>query len=656
MGTAKRFTISQYGLMRLGVASPELKVADVEGNLAEILRIADQAQEAGCRMLVTPELSLTGYTCADLFYQQHLLDSVELALKKLAAFTSGHDLALVVGAPLRQRGRLFNCAVFLSGGTIRGVVPKSCLPGSAEFYEERWFSAAADAVDTEIRICDTAIPFGNDLLFVAKDTEDCVVGIEICEDAWVTEPPSGQMALAGATILLNLSASPETLAKIGYRRTLVEAQSARCLSVYAYASAGVGESSTDLVFSGHSLIAEYGVILAETERFKLDSQLALADVDLRRMQQERRRLNSFSAVVPHRTFRRIEFRLEDTVVTRLMRPLSPWPFVPQDPQKRDHHCEEIFQLQTAGLVKRLRHTGLRQLVVGVSGGLDSTLALLVAVKAFDTLELSRKGILAVTMPGFGTTSRTRSNAEQLAMQLGVSFQEIRIDTAVRQHFADIGHDESQQDITYENCQARERTQILMDLANGCNGLVLGTGDMSEMALGWSTYNGDHMSMYAVNCGVPKTLVRYLVDWVADRQFDAETAKVLHDIVATPVSPELLPPSAEGDIVQQTEAEIGPYELHDFFLYQMVRVHFGPAKIFFLAQLAFVDRYTPEEILTWLRLFYRRFFSQQFKRSCTPDGPKVGSVALSPRGDWRMPSDACVDLWLKELDVLQADLR
>ncbi len=640
-----------YGFVRLGVATPELRVADVDFNLLEIQKVALEASRQQCRLLLFPELSLTGYTCADLFFQQQLQKRVEQALVELAAFTAAAELCLVVGAPLAVAGRLYNCAVLIAEGEICGVVPKTFLPNSGEFYEQRWFSSAHDCSSHFIFINNQQIPFGDDLLFRAEDHPECLVGIEICEDAWAVAPPSGSQALAGATLLLNLSASPEILGKQAYRRALVEAQSARCLAAYAYASAGPNESSTDLVFSGHSLIAENGRILAETERFCFASRLALADVDLARLVGERQRNSSFASGHPEHEFRTLSFRFSPPPTLDLRRPLSRTPFVPPDNDERDARCQEVFLLQTSGLAKRLRHTGSRKAVIGLSGGLDSTLALLVTVKVFDRLGLDRKGIVALTMPGFGTTERTRGNAEELAELLGVELRVVSIDAAVLQHFADIGHDETRHDITYENSQARERTQILMDVANQVGGLVIGTGDLSELALGWCTYNGDHMSMYAVNCGVPKTLVRYLVDWCAKVEFSDRISQVLADVCATPVSPELLPPDADGNIDQLTEKVVGPYELHDFFLYQVVRMHFPPQKVLMLAEQAF-DDLPREELIHWLCQFYRRFFSQQFKRSCLPDGPKVGTVALSPRGDWRMPSDAAVALWLQDLESLE----
>ncbi|TYO96080.1 NAD+ synthase (glutamine-hydrolysing) [Geothermobacter ehrlichii] len=646
---SEKFT--DFGLLRLAVGSPELKVADPGFNVEQMIELARRAKERGCQLLLLPELCLTGYSCGDLFYQPALQRAAEVGLLELAGLSRELDLPLVVGLPVAIDGRLYNCAAFLAGGRVCGLVPKTHLPNSAEFYEERWFSAADRLTVAEVVVGGTSVPVGRDLLFAADNHPCCLVGIEICEDLWSVEPPSGRQAAAGAALLLNLSASPEVLGKQGYRRQLVASQSARCLAAYAYASAGPGESSTDLVYAGHSLIAENGQILAETERFLFDSQLAVADIDLARLQLERQRNTSF-ADADSDDFRVISFSLGRACAESLLRPIPRRPFVPEADRERDERCEEIFAIQTTGLARRLRHTGSRQVVIGVSGGLDSTLALLVAIRAFDRLGLPRSGILAVTMPGFGTTERTRCNAGKLAELLGTTLKVVPIHASVRQHFADIGHDESRHDITYENAQARERTQILMDLANQVGGLVIGTGDLSELALGWATYNGDHMSMYAVNVGVPKTLVRYLVDWCAERVFDGETRAVLHDVSATPVSPELLPPDANGDIGQKTEETVGPYELHDFFLYHAVRLHYPPAKIFAFACQAFAGSYRRDEILRWLRVFFRRFFSQQFKRSCLPDGPKVGSVVLSPRGDWRMPSDASSALWLAELEEIE----
>jgi len=641
--------LRELGMIRVAAVSPQLKVADVAFNLAAIEAATLAAADQGVHLIVFPELAMTGYSCGDLFYQQSLLEQVREGLQTLTTLSEQTGMILIVGAPVRQSGRLFNAAVVMSHGRICGVVPKTFLPNTQEFYEERWFSAASDLVDDQLTWLAEAPPFGTDLLFDVDGIPDCLFGIEICEDAWVASPPSGAMAAAGATLLINISASPEILGKCRYRRALVEAQSARCLAAYLYASAGPGESSTDLVFSGHSLIAEYGQILDETERFQFETQMAIADVDIQRLVHERLRNNSYAASQSEQEFLMVPVEVAERQADKLLRPIPRTPFVPAASAERRARCEEIFAIQTTGLMKRLMHTGSQKVVLGISGGLDSTLALLVTVRAFDRLKWSRDDILAVTMPGFGTTGRTRSNAEALAGELGVRLRTISIDAAVHQHFADIGQDPDNHDITYENSQARERTQILMDLANQVGGLVVGTGDLSELALGWATYNGDHMSMYGVNASVPKTLVRYLIEWCADAEFSGRTSEVLHDVCATPVSPELLPPDEAGGISQKTEDHVGPYELHDFFLFQVVRNQFAPRKIFNLACRAFGEDYTQAEILKWLQLFYRRFFAQQFKRSCLPDGPKVGSVSLSPRGDWRMPSDASAALWLAELE-------
>ena len=642
---------TDLGFLRVAAASPVLRVADVTFNLEQISGLIEQAAADNCQVLVFPELALTGYTCADLFFQQILLEKVEDALLELARVSSDCPLLIVVGAPLEQSGKLYNCGVVINQGQIAGVVPKTFIPNTNEFYEERWFSSAVDRTSAEIRIGDLNVPFGEDLLFQHQAFRECCIGIEVCEDAWIANPGSGDMAQAGATLICNLSASPEVLGKARYRRQLVESQSARCLAAYVYASAGAWESSTDLVFAGHCLIAENGMLLTQSERFGFDPKLISCDVDLERLNLERRRNNSFAASQAGRVFKRLAFSVSLWDGKQLQRDVVSNPFVPSESADRSERCEEIFEIQTTALARRLRHTGSKHVVIGLSGGLDSTLALLVLVRAVDMLGLGAESIIAVTMPGFGTTDRTKSNAEKLIDQLGVSKRVIPIDAAVRQHFQDIGHDEATRDITYENAQARERTQILMDIANQCGGLVIGTGDLSELALGWCTYNADHMSMYSVNCGVPKSLVRYMVEWCAESLFSAPIREILEDICATPISPELLPPDEYGDIAQVTEEHVGPYDLHDFFLFHVVRNQFAPRKVFFLARIAFGEQYPVATIKRWLRNFYWRFFSQQFKRSCLPDGPKVGSVALSPRGDWRMPSDAVADLWLAEVDAL-----
>jgi NAD+ synthase (glutamine-hydrolysing) len=648
---------TSLGFLRVAVASPELRVADVDFNARQVAAAMQAASQQGCRLAVFPELCLTAYTCADLFYQALLRDQARKGLLAVAEASARHGLAAVVGLPLEAGGRLYNCAALVHGGRVLGLVPKSYLPNTNEYYEDRWFTSGKASPVRSVELGGEAVPFGTDLLFAAVDVPDCVIGLEICEDLWAVNPPSGDLALAGATLLLNPSASNELLGKAEYRRDLVRQQSARCLAAYLYAGAGPGESSTDVVFAGHSLIAENGILLAETERFQFATQLAAADVDLQRLKHERLKSSSFADAQPRQAYRVLRFEVarggdgDLADVGDLKRPLSATPFVPADPAQRARHCQEIFALQSTGLARRLKHTGSRRVTLGLSGGLDSTLALLVTIRAFGRLGLPPEGILALTMPGFGTTARTQTNAEKLAGLLGVTLRSIPIRDAVRQHFADIGHAEAAHDVTYENAQARERTQILMDLANQEGALMVGTGDLSELALGWCTYNGDHMSMYHVNAGVPKTLVRYLVEWCADAEFSGEVSVVLRDICATPITPELLPLGAGDTLEQKTEAAIGPYVLHDFFLFYTVRHQFAPRKVFYLARQAFGAAYAPDEILRWMRVFYGRFFSQQFKRSVMPDGPKVGSVALSPRGDWRMPSDASGAGWEKDLDDL-----
>lgn len=645
----------EYGFVRAAVASPALRVADVAFNVAEIVAALRRAADAGAALALFPELGVTGYSCGDLFYQTLLLERARGALQTLAQATAELNVAAVVGLPLLQDGKIYNCAAFLNNGAVVGIVPKTYLPNTQEYYEARWFTSSRYAQFDAVEIGGARVPFGADLLFRATNVRGLVIGIEVCEDLWAINAPSSDKALGGATVLLNPSASDETLGKSGYRTDLVTHQAGRCLAAYLYAGAGPNESSTDVVFGGHSLIAEYGTLLAMAERFRFDTQIAIADLDVERLVNERVKNTSFATQTPTRAYRTVEFELPPPLVTEpymLKRLLARTPFVPQDTEKRAEHCREIFALQATGLAKRLKHIGAQHAVIGISGGLDSTLALLVTLKAFDTLGLDRSGIVAISMPGFGTTARTKSNAAQLAAHLGITFRTIPITDAVRQHFRDIGHAENLHDVVFENAQARERTQILMDVANQVNGIVVGTGDLSELALGWATFNGDHMSMYHVNAGVPKTLVRYLVEWVADSEFTGDVSHILHDIVATPITPELLPLDEDGKSQQETEATIGPYALHDFFMYYMVRHQFAPRKIYFLAQQAFADEYDNATLLKWLVVFYKRFFAQQFKRSAMPDGPKVGSVALSPRGDWRMPSDASAALWLKDLENLQ----
>ena len=651
--TIKSLTPADFGFVRVAVVAPELRVANVTFNTGKIIEAVASAAAQGARLVHFPELSITSYSCADLFYQSALLDQARSALIPIADATQVYGVAVVVGLPLLVEGRLYNCAAFLTEGKVAGIVPKSYLPNTNEFYEQRWFTSALQGTPDKLWIDGVEIPFGTDLLFPIDNVPGCTIGIEICEDLWAVSPPSGELAVAGATMLLNPSASNELLGKVEYRRDLVRQQSARCLAAYLYAGVGSGESTTDTVYAGHCMVAENGSILVETERFRFDTQMAVVDIDVQRLVHERIKNSSFSQATPARAHRTVhaqfaqQYPSEETV---LLRPnLVRTPFVPADPAQRARNCREIFNIQSTGLARRLKHTGARSVVIGVSGGLDSTLALLVIAHAFDQLGLDRTGIIAITMPGFGTTARTRGNAERLAELLGATLRIIPIGDAVRQHFRDIGHDETTHDVTYENAQARERTQILMDIANQTGGLVVGTGDLSEGALGWMTFNGDHMSMYHVNAGVPKTLVRYLVAWCADEVFSGETSTVLYDIVDTPITPELLPLGQNQELEQKTEDTIGPYELHDFFLFHFLRHQFPPAKIFYLARYAFAGAYDDATIRKWLTIFYRRFFSQQFKRSSMPDGPKVGSVALSPRGDWRMPSDASSATWLAELE-------
>ena len=639
-----------HGFIKTAAVTPKVQVADPEGNAREIIRLAKEAAGNGAKIIVFPELCITGYTCGDLFLQELLLESAKEALLQIIRETRELDALIFAGLPWEKEGKLYNAAAVFQGGKLLGLVPKTCIPNYGEFYELRHFARGnqeADAVWTDSGDGERDyIPFGTRLLFTCEEMPGLAVAAEICEDVWVPDPPSIHHALAGATVIVNCSASDETTGKDAYREALISGQSARLVCGYIYANAGEGESSQDLVFGGHNLIAENGKILSRSARFK--NETIYADLDIARIVGERRRMTTFFSRTDA-VYTEIGFHLNKEE-TKLSRFIDPAPFVPDDSQDRQKRCEEIFAIQYMGLKKRLEHTCSRTAVVGISGGLDSTLALLVAVRAFDSLGLPRKGILGVTMPCFGTTDRTYRNACELVRKLGGTLREVDIREAVTTHFRDIGHDPEVHDVTYENSQARERTQVLMDLANQSGGLVIGTGDMSELALGWATYNGDHMSMYGVNAGVPKTLVRHLVRYYADTCGDPELAATLLDVLDTPVSPELLPPK-DGVIAQKTEDLVGPYELHDFFLYYVLRFGFTPSKIYRLARLAFAGAYGDDTILKWLKTFYRRFFTQQFKRSCLPDGPKVGSVAVSPRGDLRMPSDASAAIWLKELETL-----
>jgi len=643
-----------FGFLRVGAACPRLRVADPEWNVGEILDLVALARTKGVQVLVFPELALTGYSAGDLFFSlTTLVGGAERALVRLIRETAASPMVVTVGLPVAVDSQLFNAAAVIQAGRLRGVVPKSFLPGYKEYYEQRWFSSAREAPRGELRLAGQEAPFGADLLFPVDGEPGVVLGVEICEDLWVPMPPSGPLAVAGATVLLNPSASIDLVGKADYRRELVRQQSGRTISAYVLANCGVHESTTDVVFGGHLVIAEDGVLLAEGERFRRDSQLLVSDVDTERLLVERVRNTSFAdnAHGLRTAYRRARLApIPPPEPPTLERAVDPHPFVPQDPKNLDARCLEIFQVQTAGLAKRVEHTGLSRLVLGLSGGLDSTLALLVSVRTFELLARPREGILAVTMPGPGTTDRTLGSALKLAAALGVELREIDICAACAQHVKDIGLDpEDQASATYQNLQARERTQILMDLANKEGGLVVGTGDLSELALGWCTFAGDHISMYNVNGGVPKTLVRRLLEWVAGQRASGAERAVLEEVLATPVSPELVPPGQAGEVVQKTEDLIGPYELHDFFLWALLRLGAGPRKILFLAAHAFAGRYDAATLKRWLRLFVNRFFDNQFKRSVLPDGPKVGSVSLSPRGDWRMPSDAAKDVWLRELD-------
>ena len=639
-----------YGYVKVAAAVPRVKVADCKFNAGQIEKEIIIADGKGVQIIAFPELCITGYTCGDLFAQQLLLEQAEMALIQILNSTRQLDIISILGMPVVVSSTVINAAVVIQKGKILGVVPKTYLPNYKEFYEQRWFTSALQVSENSVRLCGQIVPMGNNLLF---ETAETTFGIEICEDLWATVPPSSSLALQGAEIIFNLSADDEGIGKHNYLCSLISQQSARCISGYVFSSSGFGESTTDVVFAGNGLIYENGYLLARSERFCLEEQLIINEIDVECIRAERRVNTTFAANkanCPGKEAVRISTEFVNSKDLNLTRTFNPHPFVPQG-SELNSRCEEIFSIQIAGLAQRLLHTGARTAVIGISGGLDSTLALLVCVKTFDKLGLSRKDILGITMPGFGTTDRTYHNAIDLMNSLGVSIREISIREACIQHFKDIGHDLNIHDVTYENSQARERTQILMDIANQTWGMVIGTGDLSELALGWATYNGDHMSMYGVNAGIPKTLVKHLVQWVAENGMDETSKATLLDIVDTPISPELIPADENGEIKQKTEDLVGPYELHDFFLYYFLRFGFRPSKIYFLAQTAFSGVYDDETIKKWLQTFFRRFFNQQFKRSCLPDGPKVGSISISPRGDWRMPSDASSAAWLKEIAEL-----
>ena len=636
------------GFIRVAAATPKIKVADPEYNAGEILKLMSQGAADHTKVMVFPELSITGYTCGDLFLQNSLIAGAKEQLKVILEQSRDYDMISFVGLPWQHRGKLYNTAAVICRGELLGLVPKTHIPNYSEFYELRHFTPGRQTV-TLIDWEGKLIPMGTNLLFACTTIPDLILAAEICEDVWACCPPSISHACAGATVIANCSASDETVGKDSYRDSLICGQSARLVCGYIYANAGEGESTQDLVFGGHNIIAENGTRLSVSRRF--GHETIYADMDLERLAGERRRMTTYPAraMISPVSYTSVEFSLNREPL-KLRRFIDPAPFVPRDSGERNRRCEEILSIQAMGLKKRLEHTGITHAVLGISGGLDSTLALLVTARAFDMLRIPRDHILAITMPCFGTTDRTYHNACIMTERLGAKLREIDIKESVLSHFRDIGHDSDNRDVTYENSQARERTQILMDAANQVNGLVIGTGDMSELALGWATYNGDHMSMYGVNVSVPKTLVRHLVRYYADTCREDELKAVLLDVLDTPVSPELLPPDG-GVISQKTEDLVGPYELHDFFLYYILRFGYSPAKIYRMANHAFGEEYEKETILKWLKVFYRRFFTQQFKRSCLPDGPKVGSVAVSPRGDLRMPSDASSRLWLKELEEL-----
>lgn len=660
-----------YGYVKVASAIPAVRVGDVAYNVEQIENLVIQAEGKGVEVIVFPELSLTGYTCQDLFRQQLLLDRVEQGVMRLMDFTRKLDIIAIVGAPVPVGNLLLNCAVVIQKGHVLGMVPKFYLPNYSEFYEKRWFASAQDLRDMELRYAGNVVNMTADIQLF-RTADGVLFGIEICEDVWAPAPPSNKLALAGADIVFNLSASDELIGKHDYLKSLLSQQSARTMTGYVYSSCGFGESTQDVVYGGNAMIYENGKLLAEAARFSLEPQMMMTQIDVEKLRSERRgnstyvnaqRNVKFSLLDKQFAIRIIDaFPKEMEREFNLERTISPHPFIPAM-EDMEVSCEEIFNIQVMGLVKRLVHTHAETVVIGISGGLDSTLALLVCVKAFDRLKRSRKGIVGVTMPGFGTTGRTYNNAMELMRSLGITVKEVSIVDAVTQHFEDINHDISVHDVTYENSQARERTQVLMDMANKLNGMVVGTGDLSELALGWATYNGDHMSMYGVNASVPKTLIRYLVNYVAQREVDDRSAQTLQDIIDTPISPELIPADEMGNIQQKTEDLVGPYELHDFFLYYFLRFGFSPKKIFMLAKNAFIENeskrvklgpndpetYDEETIKKWLCVFVRRFFSQQFKRSCLPDGPKVGSVSLSPRGDWRMPSDAMAAMWMQDAE-------
>lgn len=639
--------LKEHGFVRCGAIVPKLKVADTSFNCNEIIKQIELANKHQVQVALFPELCITGYTCGDLFEQDLLLEQAENSLNKILEFTNGMDIICILGMPVREENQLFNTAVVLQNGKILGVVPKTFVPNYGEFYEKRWFASSINARQSEIELLGKKVPFGIDLIFTDKENKNISFGIELCEDLWAVEPPSNKLALLGANIIFNLSASNEIIGKKEYRRDLVKMQSAKTVSGYVYCSSGTNESTSDVVFSGQSMIFENGTCLIENDRFDFESNMIYTEIDTKRLANDRRKNISYMGRPIDLNYREIKVEIKDSI-KELKRQYNKTPFVPENKKKINEICKEILNIQSYGLAKRLLHTNINKMVIGVSGGLDSTLAFLVAVRTCEILNIPKENIIAITMPGFGTSSRTYENAKSLIKSYNATLREIDITDACIRHFEDIGHDKSNKDITYENAQARERTQILMDIANEENGLVIGTGDLSELALGWCTYNGDHMSMYSVNTSIPKTLVKYIIEWVAEDNTNKECKDIIKDILETPISPELLPLDEKGNIEQKTEEKVGPYILHDFFLYHFLRYGAEPKKIYMLACKTFEKEFSKDKIKHWLSIFIKRFFSQQFKRNCMPDGPKIGTVSLSPRGDLRIPSDASFKMWLNDI--------
>jgi NAD+ synthase (glutamine-hydrolysing) len=646
---------SDKTIIRVGAATIENKVADVQFNLSSIEKAISKAKSDGCNLICFPEMSLTSYSCADLFYHSALHKSIINSIQSLCEISLKYSSSFFIGAPIKVDSKTFNCALFFSSGKLLGIIPKTYLPNSNEYYEKRWFVSEAERHVDFVKIKGENIPFGADLIFHNTAYDNLKISAEICEDLWAPLPPSSYFAVAGVNVVCNLSASDEYLGKAAYRKELIKNQSARLNCAYVYSAAGPGESTTDIVFSGHSIISENGAIQAEADRFRFDTQIIYSDIDLELLSNERSRNISLLHSKSPINYRIVEYEANYDSQEIKFRKIDTNPFVPSDSSVRNQVCREIFNIQTTALAKRLKSIGTKNVVLGLSGGLDSTLALLVCKKTFETLDYDFKGIHCVTMPGFGTSGRTKNNADKLAECFDVSYRDISIVNSVRAHFKDIEHKEDDYSVVFENAQARERTQILMDISNQVNGIVIGTGDLSEIALGWSTYNADHMSMYAVNCGIPKTLVKYIVKWCAESEFEGEASKYLLDVCDTPISPELLPLNENGEIAQNTELSVGPYELNDFFLYYFVRRSLSMNKIFKLASYAFQGKYESEFIIKYLEMFIKRFFTSQFKRSCIPDGPKVGAVALSPRGDWRMSTDSEFTEWMNEIELIKKNL-